>query len=155
MKITAGRLTVAATATLAVIGTAALAQQVPAPLKARQGEMNILAINLGILGDMARGKSPYDAEAAQMAAESIVAVTMINKAPLFPAGTSEMELEGTRAKAEIWDDWEGFSAKWTGLAEAATGLQKVAATGQEALGPAVGQLGGACKACHDTFRAPE
>ena len=42
-----------------------------------------------------------------------------------------------------------------GLGQAAASLQQVAATGQEALGPAVGQLGGACKACHDTYRAPE
>ena len=140
---------------VAALGTAAFAQDLPAPVKARQGQFNILAINLGILGDMARGKAPYDAEAAQGAADTIVAVSMINEAPLFPEGTSEMDIDGTRAKAEIWDDWDGFAEKWSGLGQAAASLQQVAATGQEALGPAVGQLGGACKSCHDTYRAPE
>ncbi|MCT4369639.1 cytochrome c [Yangia mangrovi] len=153
MKITATRLAMAAT--VAALGTAALAQELPGPVKARQGQFNILAINLGILGDMARGKAAYDADAAQKAADTIVAVSMINEPPLFPEGTSEMDIDGTRAKAEIWDDWEGFAGKWSGLGEAAVSLQQVAATGQEALGPAVGQLGGACKACHDSFRAPE
>ncbi|MBE9635541.1 c-type cytochrome [Salipiger mangrovisoli] len=153
MKITATGL--ALTAGLATFATAALAQELPAPVKARQGQFNILAINLGILGDMARDKAPYDAEAAQMAADTIVAVSMINEAPLFREGTSEMDLNGTRAKAEIWDDWNGFAEKWAGLGSAAAQLQQVAAAGPEELGPALGQLGGACKACHDTFRAPE
>ena len=156
MKIT--RITVTSltlVAALAASGTAALAQELPGPVKARQGQFNILAINLGILGDMARGKTDYDAEAAQSAADTLVAVSMINQQPLFLEGTSEMDIDGTRAKAEIWDDWDGFAEKWSGLGEAAAGLQQVAATGQEALGSAVGQLGGACKACHDSFRAPE
>ncbi|MCR8549727.1 cytochrome c [Salipiger sp. P9] len=131
------------------------AQDFSAPLKARQGQFRILAINLGTLGGMAQGKIDYDAEAAQMAADSLVAVTMIHEGPLWPEGSSEMDIDGTRAKAEIWDNWEDFASKWSALGAAAEGMQTVAATGQEALGPALGQLGAACKACHDSYRAPE
>lgn len=153
-KIATTKIALAAGA-LAMLGTAALAQGIPGPVKARQGQFNILAINLGILGDMARGKTAYDAVAAQSAADTIVAVSMIQQPPLFPEGSSAADLGGTRAKAEIWGDWDGFAEKWSDLGTAAAGLQQAAATGQEALGPAVGQLGGTCKACHDSFRAPE
>lgn len=151
------KFTIAALAALATLGSAAAAtaQDLPAPVKARQGQFRIMAINLGILGDMAQGKSEYDADAAQKAADSLVGVSMIHQAPLFAEGTSEMDIDGTRAKAEIWDSWDDFASKWSGFGEAAANMQQVAATGQEALGPAMGQLGGACKACHDTYRAPE
>ncbi|SIS88122.1 Cytochrome c556 [Roseivivax lentus] len=133
----------------------AMAQDFSAQLKARQGQFRILAINLGIIGDMAKGEAEYDAEAAQSAADSIVAVSMINQGPLWPQGSSEMDLEGTRAKAEIWDNLPDVLSKWDDLGTQAANLQQVAATGQEALGPALGTLGGTCKACHDEYRAPQ
>lgn len=137
------------------VAGAAYAQDHSAQLKARQGQFRILAINLGTLGGMAQGKIDYDAEAAQMAADSVVAVSMIHQGPLWPEGSSEMDVDGTRAKVEIWDDFDDFSSKWSALGEAALNMQAAAGTGQAALGPALGQLGGACKACHDTYRAPE
>lgn len=146
-------LTTAALASVFLSG-AAMAQDHSGPLKARQGQFRILAINLGTLGDMAQGKTEYDAEAAQAAADSLVAVSMIHQPPLWPEGSSEMEIDGTRAKAEIWDDWEDFAAKWGALGEAATAMQAAAGNGAEAIGPAMGGLGGACKACHDSYRAP-
>ncbi|MBR9840756.1 c-type cytochrome [Salipiger thiooxidans] len=134
---------------------AAAAQDATAQLKARQGQFRILAINLGILGDMAQGKTEYDAEAAQAAADSLVGVSMVNQAPLWPEGSSEMDIDNTRAKAEIWDNFDDFASKWGALGEAAASMQTVAGNGAEALGPAMGGLGGACKACHDTYRAPQ
>ncbi|HBM58317.1 MAG TPA: cytochrome C554, partial [Citreicella sp.] len=91
----------------------------------------------------------------QAAADTLVAVSTINQPPLWPEGSSEMDMDGTRAKAEIWDNMDDFASKWAGFGEAASAMQQVAATGQEAIGPAMGGLGGACKACHDTYRAPQ
>ncbi|MDF1718431.1 MAG: cytochrome c [Antarcticimicrobium sp.] len=142
-------------AVAAVIGTVAVAQDYSANLKARQGQFRILALNIGILGGMAQGKIAYDAEAAQRAADSMVAVTHIDPGPLWPEGSDNMSIDGTRAMPSIWDENADFLAKWGALGEAAAGMQQVAATGQEALGPAMGKLGGACKACHDKHRAPE
>lgn len=142
-----------ATAT-ALIGSAAVAQDFSAQVKARQGQFRIMALNLGILGGMAQGKMPYDAEAAQRAADSLVAVSHIDPAPLWPEGSDNMSIEGTRALPSIWDDHADFLAKWGAFGTAAAEMQAVAATGQAALGPAMGKLGGACKACHDAHRAP-
>ncbi|MEC3860974.1 cytochrome c [Mesobacterium sp. TK19101] len=143
----------AAVATLA--STAAVAQDFKAPIQARQGEMRILGMNLGILGGMAKGEVPYTVEAASAAANSIVGVTMIHQATLFPAGSDEMGADGTRAKAEIWDKMDDYMAKWDALGAAAAEMQTAAATGQEAIGPALGKIGGACKSCHEAYRAPQ
>lgn len=140
-------------AALLTAGTAQ-AQDYSGQLKARQGQFRILAINLGILGSMAKGETEYSADAAQAAADSIVAVSMINQAPLWPAGSDEMGMDGTKAKASIWDNNADFLAKWAALGEGAKVLQAAAGGGKDALGPALGQIGGACKACHEAHRAP-
>lgn len=141
-----------------LIATPAFAQDdFSANLKARQGQFRILALNLGILGGMAKGEIAYDAETAQMAADSIHAVSMVKQSPmtLWPEGTDEMAIDGTRALPAIWENWDDFASKWSALGEAAAGLQSAAANGQEAIGPAIGPLGNACKACHDDYRASQ
>jgi len=141
-------------AAAAMIGTVALAQDYSANLKARQGQFRIMALNLGILGGMAQGKIAYDAEAAQRAADTLVAVSQIDPTPLWPEGSDNMSIDGTRAMPSIWDKHDDFLAKWGAFGTAAAEMQTVAATGQEALGPMMGKVGGSCKACHDSHREP-
>lgn len=138
----------------ATLASPLLAQDVSGPVKARQGQFNVLAINLGILGGMARGSVDYDAEAAAAAADSLVGVSMIHQPPLWPDASDEMSIDGTRAKAEIWDNWDDFEAKWAALGPAAEAMKTAAAEGPDAIAPALGALGGTCKACHTAYRAP-
>ncbi len=145
--------TFATAASIAFVGSAMAQEDFSANLKARQGQFRILAINLGILGDMAKGKMDYDAAAAEAAAHSIHGVSMVHQAALWPEGSDNMSIDGTRALPMIWDDFADFSSKWDALGTAAENLISVAGTGQEAIGPALGQIGGTCKACHDTYRA--
>lgn len=136
-----------------VSGTAVYAQDdFSAQLKARQGQMRIIALNLGLLGGMAQGKMEYNAEAAQDAADSLVAISGVKQGLLWPAGTDSMAVDGTKALPAIWDNMDGFMEDWAAFGTAAVAMQAVAGTGQEALGPVMGQLGGSCKACHDDFR---
>jgi cytochrome c556 len=137
----------------ALIATTAAAQDFSAQLKARQGQFRIIALNLGILGGMAQGKAPYDAGSAQRAADSLVAVSKIDPTPLWPAGSDQGSIEGTRALPTSWSDHAGFLDKWAGFGAAAAQIQTVAANGPEALGSAMGPLGASCKACHSTYRA--
>ena len=149
------KILLASAAVILSMGGAALAQGMPAEVKARQGQFRILAINLGILGGMAKGEVEYSAEAAQAAADSIVGVSMVNQAPLWPAGTDSMSIEGTRAMPAIWDNLPDVVAKWQALGAAAAELQQVAGTGKDAIGPMLGKIGGTCKACHDAYREPQ
>jgi len=147
--------TITVLAALAVCATAATAQDLPQPVKARQGQFNILALNLGVLGGMAKGAVEYDAEAAQAAADNIAAVASLHQAAMWTEGTDNMSIDGTRAQPVIWEQMDDFNSKWEDLGTAATEMASAAGTGQEALAPMLGKVGGACKACHDTYRAPE
>lgn len=150
------KLTLAGFAAACLIASPALAQEdFSAQLKARQGQFRIMALNLGILGGMAQGQRDYDAAAAQAAADTLVAVSMIQQGPHWPEGSDNMGTDGTRALPSIWENNDDFTAKWLAFGDAAKAMQAAAGTGKDALGPVMGQIGGTCKACHDTHRAPE
>lgn len=147
--------TFAALAATAVLMSTPAFAEVPQEVKARQGQFNIMALNLGILGGMARGTVDYDADAAQAAADSLVAVASLAQAPMWTAGTDAMSIDGTRAQPAIWENLDDVLAKWAAFGDAAGKMAEAAGTGREALGPNLGALGGTCKACHDAYRAPE
>lgn len=141
--------------TLTALPAAAQDRAQQAAIKARQGQFNVMMINLGILGDMARGNTEYDAEAAQTAADTLVAVSMINQTTLWLEGTDTMSVDGVRAEPAIWDNLPDFLDKWGAYADAAAAMQAVASDGRGALGPALGQMGGTCQACHDDYRTSQ
>ncbi len=98
----------------------------------------------------------YDAAKATEEAAKLAEILKTDMAPLYVAGTSTADIPGkTRALPEIWTDAAGSAAKGKAFQEAAAELIAVAGTGEEAFGAAMGKLGGTCKACHDTYRAPE
>ncbi len=140
---------------IAAAPAATLAQDTDAAVGARQGQFKIMALNLGVLGGMARGQMPYDADIAQGAADNLVAISSLAQGAMWPEGSDNIMLDITRAQPTIWDDNADFLAKWGDFGTAAASLQTVAADGQEALGPALGQLGETCKACHEAHRGPE
>jgi cytochrome c556 len=43
-------------------GTVAIAQDLPFPVQARQGQMKMMGLNLGVLVRMVRGEAEYDAD---------------------------------------------------------------------------------------------
>lgn len=121
-------------------------------VKARQAHMQLYAHNIGVLGGMAQGNIEYNAEAAQAAANNLVALSSINQTSYWPPGTSVDDIEGTRALPAAWDDMEGIIAAHMAFIEAAAGMADVAGNGLEAVQGAIGPLGGACAACHRNYR---
>lgn len=145
----------AATATAIIGAGAAVAQDnFRFPLKARQGQMATLAVNLGILGGMAKGEMDYNAELAQTAADNIVAISSLNLMPLLPQGSDSDSIEGTRAKPSVWTDNADFLSEWENLGKQAIAMQEVASNGADAIGPAMGGLGKACQTCHESHQVP-
>lgn len=141
-------------AALAASPGLSVAQEFDGALKARQGQFRIMALNLGILGGMAKGEMPYDAALATLAAENIETISELHQGPLWPEGSNTMSIDGTRALPSIWDDNADFLDKWAAMGDAAGKLVEVSDDGQAALGPAVGALGQTCGACHDAHREP-
>jgi cytochrome c556 len=91
-----------------------------------------------------------DAKAVVPEADALVAAAKKINA-LFPPGSTH---EHSRAKPEIWQQWDKFQADTAKLEQAATSLAKTAREGGD-IGAGAKQLFGACKSCHDSFRVPE
>jgi cytochrome c556 len=142
-------------AALALAPAATLAQDFDNQIAARQGQFKLMALNLGMLGGMARGNIDYDAATAELAARNLVAISQLDQSFHWPEGSDNMMLETTRAQPTIWDDMEDFGSKWAAFGTEAEDLAAVAGDGLEALRPAVGELGGTCQACHEAHRGPE
>jgi cytochrome c556 len=73
----------------------------------------------------------------------------------FPAGTGP-DVGKTRAKPDIWQSSEDFGSKLRNFQRAAAAFN-AAAHGDDvaAMNARFNDLGGACKACHDKYRAEE
>lgn len=82
---------------------------------------------------------------------------------LFPEdsmGTPEQE---SRAKPEIWEDWNGFTASSKDVQDAAMKLVELTndadkeevTVSEDQINQAVKNLGEACKSCHEKFRVPK
>jgi cytochrome c556 len=139
-------------AALAVaLAAPALAQDMNA-VQARQGQFKLYGHNLAVLGGMAQGRMDYDAAMAQTAADNMFHLTRHDQSRLWPEGTDSSSIMETRAKAEIWDNLDDFTAKFVAMQEATAALQGVAGNGLDALRPAVGAMGATCGACHEAYR---
>lgn len=123
-------------------------------VKARNAHMALYGFNMGIMGAMAKGEVDYNADAASAAANNLAALAAFNQSAYWPEGTAQGEVEGSRAKAEIWTDG-GAAAKGQEMAAAAAALAEVAGNGLEALQAGMGPAGAACGSCHKAYRGPK
>ncbi len=143
-----------ATLAAAVPATMVLAQSAEDTVKARQGFFQLIGYEMGGLAAMAKGDVAYDAQTASAHAADLSTLTSLHVGDYFAPGTSNEDLPGkTRALPAIWEDSDGFMERVQALSAAVENMNGAAGEGLDALRPAMGQLGGACKACHDDFRA--
>lgn len=119
---------------------------------ARKGIMDYRQVQLGVLGAMAKGDVEYNAEAAQKAADALLAAATIDVSMLWPKGSDSDANADTRALPAIWAEGSDIGAKAMALVEAATAMQAAAGTGLDALKDAMQGVGGACVDCHKTYR---
>ena len=97
------------------------------------------------LGGMASGEVAFDATAAEAAKATLVTGSADIHVKFEKAGSDP----ASEAKPEIWTSWDDFVAKATALNTAASALDATSADGIKA---GMGAVGGACKACHTTYR---
>lgn len=114
---------------------------------ARMDGMSAIADGMKALGAMAKGAVAFDAGAAD-AAVATIADHAARIPALFEAEESDPKSE---AKPEIWADFGDFTDKAGALTDVANGLSG-AIRSQGDLGPAMKQLGAACKSCHADYR---
>ena len=149
----------AAAITVALLSTTGVVAQDKGPhdkaIKARQSLMQLYNFNLGILGDMAKGDVDYNAEAAQAAADNLLAAVSMNQGAMWPAGSDSENAANrkNRAKPVIWENFPKVAEAGKAAFTAATAMQGAAGNGLDSLKGAMGDVGKSCKGCHDDFRA--
>ena len=113
---------------------------------ARAKLMATVGMNTKVLGDMAGGKTTFDAAAAATAKAALseaagqIATVFENQGGEDPAD---------EARPEIWTNWDDFIAKAGDLKTAADGVDVASLDGIKA---GMGAVGGTCKACHQSYR---
>ena len=121
-------------------------------VKARQSHMRLYAHNFGIIGNMARGNTEYDAADAQAAADNLVALTGMIQVGYWVEGTSVEEIEGTRMLPEAPSNLDELRSLTDGVNAAAQDVAAVAGDGLDAMRATLGPLGQACGACHEKYQ---
>lgn len=130
-------------------------KQIETAIKARQAHMNLYAFHLSTLGSMAKQETPYDAAAAQAAADSLAALSQLSQAGYWLPGSDSDSVEGSRALPAIWEAGSDAAQKGAAFAEAAMAMKSAAGTSLEALQASMGPLGGSCGGCHKPYRQPK
>jgi cytochrome c556 len=119
-------------------------------IKYRKAAFTVMGTHFGRIAAMAQGKVAFDAKAA---ADNAAVVESLAKLPwaAFGAGT---DLGDTKAKPEIWKDAAKFKEIADKLVADSAKLSAAAKTGNiETVKIAFAAVGGACKACHDDYKA--
>lgn len=124
-------------------------------VKARQAHMQVYAFNLTILGNMARGNTEYDAEAASAAASNLAALTAIDQSAYWEPGTDSDSVAESNALPALWDNIPDVIEKANTTSAAAAALAVTAGDGLDALRAGIGPLGAACGDCHESYQKPE
>jgi cytochrome c556 len=116
---------------------------------ARSELMRANGKNAGILADMAGGKAPYDAAAAEAAKAALMENAGKIEATFMEPGAAD---PASRAKPEIWTNWEDFLMKTKVFSDAVGALDVASA---ESIGAGMSAIGGACADCHKSYQAPK
>jgi cytochrome c556 len=114
----------------------------------RSDLMRKQGMNAGILGKMAKGETAYDAAAAEAAKAALIEASGQIEAVFMTQGGAD---PASKAKPEIWTNWEDFLVKAGALGTAAAALD---VTSPETIGAGMGAIGGACVDCHKAYQIP-
>ena len=112
----------------------------------RQEVMSAIGGTMGALAKILRQEVDRPNDIAPLA--GALAELAETAQSVFPEGS-----EGGDALPEIWEEPEDFAERLTVFKEAARAFREAASSGDMAqIGPAVGEVGQACRGCHTRFR---
>ncbi|HEY5204144.1 MAG TPA: cytochrome c [Roseiarcus sp.] len=138
-----------------IAGTAVAAGMTGAEaVKARQAHMKALGASEKILVEQIHSGAPsmavFKVEAAKIDDAAKTLPTW------FPVGSGPSSGAKTKALPLIWTDPAGFADKQKALSVAAAKFDAATEAGDPAaVGPALREVGAACKGCHDTYKAKD
>lgn len=127
-------------------------------IKARQSGYAFMAWNMGkIKAQVVDGNVPYNKDQVAAAANLIAAAANSGMGALYAPGTEQGKgWKETRLKPEFFKESDEVAKIAVNFTQQANKLQQVAATGDQAkIKAQFGEVGKACKACHDKYRIEE
>jgi cytochrome c556 len=128
-------------------GSISLALADDAILDGREKAMKTLGGSMKTIKDLIGAGGPAADIVAPAEQIAEIAATITDH---FPEGS---DFDGDEASADIWKNWEDFSAKAKSLGDEATLLASAASGGDMAtVGAQFDKVGGACGACHKAYR---
>lgn len=138
--------------------TAAAQAQVSASdmIKFRQSGYSFMSWNMGNIKAQLEGAN-YDQARVAAAANVIAAIANSGMGALYAPGTDQgTGWKETRLKPEFFAEQEKVREIAVNFVQQANKLQQVAANGDKAaVATQFGEVGKACKACHDDYRVKE
>jgi cytochrome c556 len=140
-------------ASVAALATPVMAQfaKPEDAIKYRQSALTVMGAHFGRLGAMANGKVPFD---AKLAAENAAVVETMSKLPWAAFVEGSDKGGNTKALPEIWKEQAKFKEASEKMMAEVVKLNAATKVGTlDSLKAAFGPTGGACKSCHDNFKA--
>jgi cytochrome c556 len=118
-------------------------------IKFRKAAYQLMNLNFQSLNAMATDKKPFNKDEAARNAQFVALLSTVPKG-FFGEGTDK----DTKAKPEIWAHRADFDAKMEKMMGEAAKVPAAVQTGDgAAFKKQMADLAGACKACHDDYRA--
>ncbi len=120
----------------------------------RQSWFAMVGMNFGPMVAMVKGEIPWDEQQVAAYTEQLATLTALNVIRSFAEGS---EKGTTRAKPEIWENSEDFGKKMQDMKTAVNALQAAVNEGadRQAIAGGVGEVGKACKSCHDEYKSED
>ncbi len=117
----------------------------------RQAVFQLMSSNMGIMGAMAKGKIPLNAEVIGTNSLRLEQLSLM-LADYHKTDTSKFDVK-TGALDKIWTEKDAFAKKIQALTLASQKLQVAVKSGDEkATKQAIGGVGKTCGSCHDDFK---
>lgn len=145
-------------AALAITATASAQTKPEDLIKYRQSGYTFMAWNMGkIKAQVVEGSVPYNKDQVAAAANLIAATANSGMGALYAPGTDKGKgWKETRVKSDFFKEQDEVGKIAVNFVQQANKLQQVAAGGdQAAIKAQFGEVGKACKACHDKYRIEE
>jgi len=141
-----------AVATTAMMIPAVLANNFKEPADAieyRQAALSLIGYNFGDMGEMLKGKKPFDAAVFSARADNVAALSKIPHEG-FIVGSDKGD---TEALAKIWSEKADFDSKMTAFQDNAAALAVAAkSSDKNNIKQAFSNTGKSCKGCHDEYK---
>lgn len=117
----------------------------------RQAVMKVVGFNFKPMGDMAKGDMDWDTAKFQKHAEDLGRAAQLEYLSAYPEDTEEGK---TRAKPDVWLNFEDFSDKMKDFTKQATQLAEVSRGGDKnAMMKQFKNTAKTCKSCHKEYKS--